>query len=133
MGHAVAFAGPLKHAGFPITKGTRNILVLFLYVENFHYGPYLASANAFNRAHGRCCAEDGAASSAAAAAALVGADSTGGASAPATGADGKRLVKASGDTAGGFVVYRQTVELVSLLESNAAEADEEAQRSELVA
>ena len=34
IGKAVMFAGPLKHAGFPISKGVRNILVLFLYVEN---------------------------------------------------------------------------------------------------
>ena len=44
VGHAVAFAGPLKHAGYPITKGVRMILVLFLYVEDFHYGPYLTKA-----------------------------------------------------------------------------------------
>lgn len=41
IGQAVMFAGPLKHAGFPITSGIRNILVLFLYVEGFHYGPLL--------------------------------------------------------------------------------------------
>ena len=41
IGQAVLFAGPLKHAGYPISRGIRNILVLFLYVEGFHYGPYL--------------------------------------------------------------------------------------------
>jgi hypothetical protein len=41
IGHAVIFAGPLKHAGFPISDGVRHVLVLFLYVEGFHYGPYL--------------------------------------------------------------------------------------------
>ena len=48
IGKAVFFAGPLKHAGFPITKGTRNILVLFLYVEDFHYGPLIQN---FKRNH----------------------------------------------------------------------------------
>jgi hypothetical protein len=37
-GHACAFAGPLRHAGYPITRGTRVILVLFCYVEGFPYG-----------------------------------------------------------------------------------------------
>jgi hypothetical protein len=41
VGKAVFFAGPLKHAGYPITRGVRNILVLFLYVEGFHYGPLI--------------------------------------------------------------------------------------------
>jgi len=44
VGQAVAFAGPLKHAGYPTTKGVRVILVLFLYVEGYHYGPYLNQA-----------------------------------------------------------------------------------------
>lgn len=43
VGRAVLFAGPLKHAGFPITRGVRNILVLFLYIEDFHYGPLIQS------------------------------------------------------------------------------------------
>ena len=43
-GHAVLFAGPLRHAGYPVTKGVRHILVLFLYVEGFHYGPLLKGA-----------------------------------------------------------------------------------------
>eukprot|EP01046_Picozoa_sp_COSAG06_P059741 COSAG06_NODE_12461_length_1378_cov_3.037529_2_plen_117_part_00 len=38
IGHACAFAGPLRHAGYPITRGTRFILVLFCYVEGFAYG-----------------------------------------------------------------------------------------------
>ncbi|KDO27111.1 hypothetical protein SPRG_07822 [Saprolegnia parasitica CBS 223.65] len=41
VGHAVAFAGPLRHAGYAISKGTRMILVLFLYVNDFAYGTYL--------------------------------------------------------------------------------------------
>eukprot|EP01134_Creolimax_fragrantissima_P001186 CFRG1186T1 len=40
-GHAVGFAGPLRHAGHPITKGTRTILVLFCYVDGFKYGEYV--------------------------------------------------------------------------------------------
>jgi hypothetical protein len=31
VGEACAFAGPMRHAGYPITKGVRLILVLFLY------------------------------------------------------------------------------------------------------
>ena len=38
IGCACAFAGPLRHAGYPITRGTRYILVLFCYVEDFPYG-----------------------------------------------------------------------------------------------
>lgn len=38
IGCACAFAGPLRHAGYPITRGTRYILVLFCYVEGFPYG-----------------------------------------------------------------------------------------------
>lgn len=37
----IAFSGPLRHAGHPITSGTRLILVLFLYVEGFSYGHLL--------------------------------------------------------------------------------------------
>eukprot|EP01043_Picozoa_sp_COSAG02_P023575 COSAG02_NODE_1263_length_13548_cov_13.881627_10_plen_265_part_00 len=38
IGCACAFAGPLRHAGYPISRGTRYILVLFCYVEGFPYG-----------------------------------------------------------------------------------------------
>ncbi|ETV73910.1 hypothetical protein, variant 1 [Aphanomyces astaci] len=41
VGHAVAFAGPLRHGGHAITSGCRLILVLFLYVDGFAYGDYL--------------------------------------------------------------------------------------------
>ncbi|KAH9125938.1 hypothetical protein AeMF1_003518 [Aphanomyces euteiches] len=44
VGHAVAFAGPLRHGGHPIMSGTRLILVLFLYVQDFAYGDYLHQA-----------------------------------------------------------------------------------------
>ena len=40
-GNAVAFIGPLRHAGHPIHSGTRLILVLFLYVEGFEYGRFV--------------------------------------------------------------------------------------------
>ena len=39
----MAFAGPLRHGGHPITGGTRYILVLFMYVENFAYHSLLLS------------------------------------------------------------------------------------------
>eukprot|EP00933_Yihiella_yeosuensis_P052389 TRINITY_DN50451_c0_g1_i1.p1 TRINITY_DN50451_c0_g1~~TRINITY_DN50451_c0_g1_i1.p1 ORF type:complete len:501 (+),score=73.41 TRINITY_DN50451_c0_g1_i1:64-1566(+) len=48
VGHAVAFAGPLRHAGHPVRRGTRFILVLFLYVEGFRYGELLAAAGPCN-------------------------------------------------------------------------------------
>jgi hypothetical protein len=41
IGCAVAFAGLLRHAGASISRGTRMILVLFIYVEDFAYGQYL--------------------------------------------------------------------------------------------
>ena len=37
----MAFAGPLRHGGFPISKGTRYILVLFMYADAFPYQKYL--------------------------------------------------------------------------------------------
>jgi len=40
-GHVVAFAGPLRHGGFPVLSGTRYILVLFMYAEDFAYHEYL--------------------------------------------------------------------------------------------
>lgn len=98
------FAGPLKHAGFPITKGVRNILVLFLYVEGFHYGPRLAAACK------QCCAASSASRVDAAA------DHSSGSAGRGSDADGDSSVRASGDKEGGFVVYRQTVELVNMLE-----------------
>lgn len=113
------FAGPLKHAGFPITSGIRNILVLFLYVEGFHYGPLLRdyinkhpSGQGGGQEQGQgegegqgkdteieieCRDRDKSEIS------YSGNDST----------DDPR---SSGAAKGGFVVYRQTVELVSMLE-----------------
>jgi hypothetical protein len=40
-GQVVVFAGPLRHGGFPISKGTRYILVLFMYAESYPYQQYL--------------------------------------------------------------------------------------------
>lgn len=40
-GQVVAFAGPLRHGGFPILSGCRYILVLFLYADSFPYQQYL--------------------------------------------------------------------------------------------
>ena len=40
-GHAVAFAGPLRHGGYAVTSGVRMILVLFLYIEGWPYGHLL--------------------------------------------------------------------------------------------
>ena len=87
IGQAVMFAGPLKHAGYPISAGIRNILVLFLYVEGFHYGPYLQKSRSKVPLLEKVeCSEDT--------------------------LEKKRT---SGAETGGFVVYRQTVELVSML------------------
>lgn len=88
-GQAVAFAGPLRHAGYPIHQGTRMILVLFLYVENFNYGPYLQAACQ----HKVDCL-------------------------PRTNQKEPELdtVRSSGSRPGSYVVYRETVELMNTLE-----------------
>jgi hypothetical protein len=111
IGQAVAFAGPLKHAGYPITAGVRMILVLFLYVEDFHYGPYLTKA----RADCPCTGSDRppvskiqAATSAAHSSEVCAGDKAS--------ADGTTQKLNSGGEKGGYVVYRQTVELVNMLE-----------------
>lgn len=52
VGHACAFAGPLRHAGYPISRGTRFILVLFCYVEGF---PYSEFVQAYEAEHGSDC------------------------------------------------------------------------------
>ena len=90
VGHAVAFAGPLKHSGFPIRSGNRMILVLFCYVENFSYGKYLRSAcEVVAPSTNEPCTKKGAP---------------------------KDAGRPSGDDENGFVVYRQTVELASVLD-----------------
>jgi hypothetical protein len=53
IGHGVAFAGPLRHGGAKVTRGTRFILVLFLFIENFEYGTYIDEATRIVPAEGR--------------------------------------------------------------------------------
>ena len=93
VGCCTAFAGPMRHAGFPITKGVRMILVLFLYIEDFHYGPRVKQY--VENMQGGC--EQG--------------ECKGG----SRGEAGEDGVKPSGDKVGGFVVYRETVELSNML------------------
>jgi hypothetical protein len=134
QGHAVAFAGPLRHAGYPVTSGCRIILVLFLYAQDYAYGPlleeYCKNNNDNNhnserqttttttgsrsprndKSHHVCCVVE-----------------------PKTSADEEKLddcidchnqentaIRPSGDTPGGFVVYNQTVELVNMLNRQVA-------------
>lgn len=124
VGQAVMFAGPLKHAGYPTTQGTRMILVLFLYVEDYHYGPYLTNAKAHCRT-AQCSAESPSFSDATSSAAGEEKTSRGeGASCKNNAGcreDGKLY---SGGEKGGFVVYRQTVDLVNMLEKPIAASDE---------
>lgn len=121
VGQAVAFAGPLKHAGYPTTKGVRVILVLFLYVQDYHYGPHLSRAKAACSSPVNQQAWD---------------DDTEdldclceeekGSVSPCChmGVSGKEHVNklsdklASGGEKGGFVVYKQTVDLVNMLEKS---------------
>mmetsp|Transcript_19974 Transcript_19974/g.39231 ORF Transcript_19974/g.39231 Transcript_19974/m.39231 type:complete len:537 (+) Transcript_19974:184-1794(+) len=98
LGEAVAFAGPLRHAGYPITSGTRVILVLFLYVDNFQYGPLISQ---YLEKHGcNLCRPDTPDSN------KEDEDAS---------PEKKPSVRPSGDSPGGFVVYNQTVELVNML------------------
>ena len=100
MGHAVFFAGPLRHAGYPITRGTRFVLVLFLYVEGFPYGKLCEEYTRHLPPVADCCADGGGGGG-------------GGGRADATGeAEG---VRPSGDSPNGYVVYKQTTELVKML------------------
>ena len=102
QGHAVAFAGPLRHAGYPITDGCRMILVLFLYVEGFPYGGLVATHLAEQQQHGGGGGEEECAGRRPAAVRGGGDEDEGG-------------VRPSGDRANGFVVYKQTTELVKML------------------
>lgn len=102
VGHAVAFAGPLRHAGFPVTRGTRIILVLFLYAEGFSYGDLLADyqmSHGYNAARSLARAPDAAEC--------------------AGGGEDCQKTRPSGDAEGGFVVYRQTTALVEMLNRRA--------------
>ena len=99
VGHAVAFAGPLRHAGFPVTKGVRVILVLFLYIEGFSYGSYLQE---YLTKHAiSCCQQNDDEKEEKTNSELDSSD--------------QQNVRPSGDMPGGFVVYNQTVELVGML------------------
>jgi hypothetical protein len=96
-GEAVAFAGPLRHAGYPITAGTRVILVLFLYVDGFSYGSLLTAAIEEYERNVNVATED------------VEHNKAGG------GEDESDTLP-SGTKKGGFVVYRETVELMNALD-----------------
>ena len=84
-GKAVLFAGPLRHAGYPISSGTRIILVLFLYIEDFAYGKYIQRWKNCEEGEGEGEGET------------------------------KKKNNKSGMEDGGFVVYRQTTELANML------------------
>ena len=100
VGHAVAFAGPLKHAGYPVTKGCRVILVLFLYIDGFSYGRYLQEhAAKYGICSGMCEEVDEKKEN------TINEDQS----------SHEQKVRPSGDMPGGFVVYNQTVELVGML------------------
>ena len=145
IGHAVLFAGPLRHAGFPIHRGVRNILVLFLYVEGFHYGPYLrAKALQLSSSSAAAAASSSSSSSSSeeseecneykkvemkascnssfsSSSASSSPSSSAASSTPLRGTEegteeGTRSGSGSGSDKNGFVVYRQTVDLVSMLE-----------------
>ena len=97
-GHATAFAGPCRHAGYPITKGTRYILVLFLYVHEFQYGVLLERARekyAECMKQTKCEPHE---------------ENT-------TSGGDDDAIRPSGMANGGYVVYRQTVELASMLDN----------------
>jgi hypothetical protein len=97
VGHAVAVAGPLRHAGYPVTKGCRVILVLFLYIEGFSYGRFLRE---HAEQHGTCRPDE---------------EKKEDAKSDIIVAQDDTQRRPSGDMPGGFVVYNQTVELVSML------------------
>ena len=96
VGHAVAFAGPLRHAGYPVTRGCRVILVLFLYVDGFSYGSFLRE---HAERHNICDMREEE-------------DEKKEGAKNDSNHEGRRP---SGDMPGGFVVYNQTVELVDML------------------
>jgi hypothetical protein len=123
-GQAVAFAGPLRHAGYPVTKGCRIILVLFLYAEDFAYGKFL---KAHVEEHGERCSTFGTN--------MHGNNPVkennngrlqqrqqehGSATGYDDGLSTEHARLPSGDRPGGFVVYNQTVELVSMLNRGVA-------------
>ena len=129
IGRAIAFAGPLRHAGFPISEGTRTILVLFLYVEKFSYGDALQKEK--NRVQASRPVIPPSLTRRRATTKFKGFRPNGFEvhypslpSAVTQSADGEYEMedesreeyrKPSGDRVGGFVVYRQTKELVEML------------------
>lgn len=134
IGQAVLFAGPLRHAGFPITKGTRIILVLFLYVENFEYGKYIQE---YCKTY-KCGSSGGAQINEKEKKNRIHAVQKSLNNNPLTKLQGiensddnleateskckdtiEQCIKPSGDQPGGFVVYRQTMELASMLQVDA--------------
>jgi hypothetical protein len=96
VGHAVAFAGPLRHAGYPVTRGCRVILVLFLYVDGYQYGGFLNEYIKKNGACGGCQEDENEVEH-------------------AMNDNVEEVRRPSGDMPGGFVVYNQTVQLVGML------------------
>lgn len=113
VGQAVAFAGPLRHAGHPITCGTRMILVLFMYVDGFNYGRLLGWDKAGNHSTPPDGSEgngkvDGCSNS----------DGDHGGDCDGSDGCGTKSVKLTATTdPGGFVVYNETHELMSMLDN----------------
>ncbi|KAF0685935.1 Aste57867_22253 [Aphanomyces stellatus] len=96
-GHAVLFAGPLRHGGNAITSGCRMILVLFLYVQDYAYGQYLQAYDDDN---------------------VVTLSTPANVTTTTTAVDEPTTTDeptTKGSGLGGFVVYNQTVELVATL------------------
>jgi hypothetical protein len=125
VGKAVVFAGPLKHAGFPISRGTRVILVLFMYVENYHYGPFLQKAiqqqkNGQDEQRREGEADTARRQQAGEVAVMV--VQNNGDEESSGGGDYDGLLS-SGGKKGGYVVYRQTVELVNMLQKSDVATD----------
>ena len=122
-GQAVAFAGPLRHAGYPVTKGCRIILVLFLYIEDYAYGHFLdeyiqmhTGNNCHDREHDTTIPNVGER--------IGGGEHENENENQVCGSSSSMFLesspKPSGDMPGGFVVYNQTVELVSMLNRQVA-------------
>jgi len=109
VGHAVAFAGPLRHAGYPVTRGCRVILVLFLYVDNYQYVGFL---NEYIKKNGGACGGGGCQEDENKVEQALDDDN-------AAGLLVEEVRRPSGDMPGGFVVYNQTVQLVGMLNRQA--------------
>ena len=112
VGHAVAFAGPLRHAGFPVTRGCRVILVLFLYIDGFSYGKYIQDHIA---KHGICSSGSIISSTSSSICTEEVDEKKENTINNEVDSNHEQKVRPSGDMPGGFVVYNQTVELVGML------------------